>query len=423
MSHQRIRTPVLVVGAGPAGISAAWAAAEAGARVTLIDNNPLPGGQIWRGAKPPDRLSKRWFDRLDKAAPARIHSARIVSAGSESRTLLAELPNESTAAIAYDKLILATGARERFLPFPGWTMPGVVGAGGLQALVKSGLDVRGKHVVLAGSGPLLLAVADLLRDREANVVLIAEQAPGSAVNRFGLKLGATPGKLRQALMLRAKLATIPYLTDCWVESCHGDGQVREVHVIRSGRRWKVESDYLGTGYGLVPNTELAALLGCETGPDGVAVDEMQQTTVEGVYCVGEAAGIGGVDKSLVEGTIAGYAATGSVDGARDLFDDRTRQRQFAQAMKAAFALRGELRSLTTPETIVCRCEDVRLSDLDGLEGWRDSKLQSRCGMGRCQGRVCGPAVEFLKGWHPAVVRPPLFPTRIGTMIADDEVNT
>ncbi len=422
MSHQRIKTSILVVGAGPAGISAAWAAGEGGARVTMIDNNPLPGGQIWRGAKPSDRQSAQWFERLEKAAPTRIHSARIVSADPGARTLLAELPNESTAAIAYDRLILATGARERFLPFPGWTLPGVVGAGGLQALVKSGLDVRGKRVVLAGSGPLLLAVADLLREREANVVLIAEQAPGAAVLRFGLKLAATPGKLWQAAALRARLATIPYQTNCWVESCHGDGRLNEVNVNQSGRRWKVECDYLGTGYGLVPSTELAALLGCETGADGVAVDEMQQTTVEGVYCAGEAAGIGGVDKSLVEGSIAGYAAAGDESAARALFDDRARQRRFGRDLEAAFALRDELRSLTTPETIVCRCEDVRLSDLDSLDGWRDAKLQSRCGMGRCQGRVCGPAVEFLKGWHPAAVRPPLFPTRIGTMIADDEVN-
>ncbi len=423
MSHQRIQTPILVVGAGPAGISAAWAAAQTGAKVTLIDNNPLPGGQIWRGAKPSDREARRWFERLDKAAPTQILPARIVSAEPEARTLLAESPDHRTTSITYGKLILATGARERFLPFPGWTLPGVVGAGGLQALVKSGLDVRGKRVVLAGSGPLLLAVADLLREKEANVVLIAEQASGTAVTRFGLKLAATPGKLSQALALRARLAAIPYQTNCWVESCHGVERLSEVSVNQDGRRWNVECEYLGTGYGLVPSTELAALLGCETSPAGVTVDEMQQTTLEGVYCAGEATGIGGVDKSLVEGSIAGYAATGDESAAKSLFADRSRQRQFAKAMSEAFALRDELRSITTPETIVCRCEDARLSDLDGLEGWRDAKLQSRCGMGRCQGRVCGPAVEFLKGWHPATVRPPLFPARIGTMIADDEVSS
>jgi NADPH-dependent 2,4-dienoyl-CoA reductase/sulfur reductase-like enzyme len=185
----------------------------------------------------------------------------------------------------------------------------------------------------------------------------------------------------------------------------------------------VDCDYLGTGYGLVPNTELAELLGCTATAAGVAVDSLQMTTIDGVFCAGEAAGIGGVDKAVVEGSIAGYAAAGNRDAAQALFGQRDRQYGFASLLKETFTLRPELRSLTRPDTIVCRCEDVRLSEFATREGWRDAKLQSRCGMGRCQGRVCGPAVEFLKGWKPSPAKPPIFPARAGTMIADDEVES
>ena len=107
--------------------------------------------------------------------------------------------------------------------------------------------------------------------------------------------------------------------------------------------------------------------------------------------------------------------------ARALAGEVARQLGFAGAMAEAFALRHELKVLATAETVVCRCEDVRMGALEGMEGWREAKLQTRCGMGRCQGRVCGGALEFLKGWRPAVMKPPVFPARVATMVAEDEV--
>jgi NADPH-dependent 2,4-dienoyl-CoA reductase/sulfur reductase-like enzyme len=421
MSHVKMQGSIVVVGAGPAGMAAAWAAAEAGGDVLLVDNGAAVGGQIWRGGKGMDRLSRKWLGRLVGAKRIRRVEARVVSAEPEKRLLLAETAEGGSVGVRWEKLVLATGARERFLPFPGWTLPGVVGAGGLQALVKSGLDVRGKRVVLAGSGPLLLAVADLLREREATVVLIAEQARGAAVRRFGMKLALMPGKLTQAVAMKARLATVPYLTGCWVERAEGGERLKSVSVKQGGRRWRVECDYLGTGFGLIPSTELAGLLGCETGAEGVVVDSMQRTSVEDVYCAGEATGIGGVDKSLVEGEIAGWAAAGQEGAASALVVAVAKQLGFAKAMAEAFALRDELKALATAETVVCRCEDVRMGALEGMEGWREAKLQTRCGMGRCQGRVCGGAMEFLRGWEPAVMKPPVFPARVATMVAEDEV--
>lgn len=137
----------------------------------------------------------------------------------------------------------------------------------------------------------------------------------------------------------------------------------------------------------------------------------------GVYCAGEPTSIGGLELSLLEGQIAGYTSAGRFDTARSLFTRRNRLRRFASRLERAFALRPELKELPHPQTLVCRCEDVALSRLREHSSWRAAKLLTRCGMGPCQGRVCGPALEFLLGWQPESVRPPVFPVRVETLMA------
>jgi NADPH-dependent 2,4-dienoyl-CoA reductase/sulfur reductase-like enzyme len=365
---------IVVVGAGPAGLAAARCAAECGKRVAMIDDNSAPGGQIWRGEKfpiPPVKV---------------ICGARVVAAPAPGRLTLESY--DDSFDIGYESLILATGARERFLPFPGWTLPHVAGAGGLQALVKSGMPIAGKRVVVAGSGPLLLAVAAYLKKRGATVPLVAEQADGWTVTRFGLSLPLA--KMLQGIRLRKG---IRYVTGCWpVSAAPGS-----VTLSRGGT---VACDYLACGFGLVPNTELLTLVG---------------GTNERVFAAGEVTGIGGLELSIVEGIVAGYTAGGQPDRARGLFPDLEKHRRFASALERAFALRAELKGLATDETFVCRCEDVTLGRLREWSGWREAKLQTRCGMGPCQGRVCAPAVEFLLGWKSESVRPPVFPARVGTL--------
>jgi NADPH-dependent 2,4-dienoyl-CoA reductase/sulfur reductase-like enzyme len=318
--------------------------------------------------------------------------------------------------LSYNKLILATGARERFLPFPGWTLPNVAGAGGLQALVKTGLTISGKRVVIAGSGPLLLAVASYLREHGANVLLIAEQASRSRLARFALSLLNQHGKRRDAIELKRRLNGVKYLSGCWPVAADGNEKLASVTLQRGNKRWQVECDYLACGFHLVPNLELAELLGCNLERGAVTVDEFQQTTVANVYAAGEATGIGGLELSLIEGEIAGLSVAGKRDEARKLFGVREKQRRFARILNETFALRDELRDLVTSETIVCRCEDVRFERLKAHDSWRPAKLQTRCGMGPCQGRVCGPAVEFLFGWKAESVRPPVFPVRVESML-------
>jgi NADPH-dependent 2,4-dienoyl-CoA reductase/sulfur reductase-like enzyme len=409
---------VLVIGAGPAGMAAAIRARESGARVTVVDDNSAAGGQIWRGGPAShDSQSAWWFEGFRDANIPTLTHTQVISAGANARTLLAETPDRSFE-IHFDKLILATGAREIFLPFPGWTLPGIMGAGGLQALAKTGLPVRGTRIVVAGSGPLLLAVAAYLRKHGARVTLVAEQAAQGAIMRFGSQLVRHPEKLVEAITLKFSLAGIPQRYGCWVEAAEGGERLERLRIRQGGKTWIEECDFAAIAYGLCPNVELAGLLGCRIDKQAVVVDEFQQSSIEDILCAGESTGVGGVDLSIVEGEIAGYAACGQLESARRLFATRNKAKTFAQALNTAFALRPELKQLPTPETIVCRCEDVSFQELQSYGSFRAAKLHSRCGMGPCQGRICGPAAHFLFGWNVDSFRPPIFPVRIGSLILE-----
>jgi NADPH-dependent 2,4-dienoyl-CoA reductase/sulfur reductase-like enzyme len=543
---------IIIVGAGPAGLAAAHAAAPSGASICIIDDNPLAGGQIWRGgaAEQRDGRAREMWQAIAAARNVRIMpSARVLYAPAPGELLVQD--DETAHVLRYQHLILATGARELLLPFPGWTLPGVTGAGGLQALAKGGYPVEGKRVVVAGSGPLLLAVADTLIARGAEVVAIIEQAPLSSLARFALGLGATPSKLAQALQLAWRLRAVSYRHGAFVRAAYGDGRLQRIE-LHDGEQ--IECDFLACGYGLLPNTELARALGCTTTTwrtPAVQVDEWQRTSVPSIYCAGEGTGIGGVDLALAEGRIAGLHASGqapasaargpsaistpsapshaapaayaasaggttpaahaasaggtapavhaasaggtapavhaasaggtalaaqaaSADGTvttayaasaggtaraaqgasaggtavgvhaasagrktavavggwrapggssvevRKAFAERTRWTRFAARLAKAFELRQDLKQLCERDTIVCRCEDVTHGELQEHTSWRAAKLYTRCGMGPCQGRICGAATAQLYGWQPDTVRTPISPARAGSIIATEE---
>jgi D-hydroxyproline dehydrogenase subunit alpha len=402
---------VLVVGGGPAGLAAASSAAEHGVRVGLIDDNPALGGQIWRqGIAGVNPEAESWIRKLHSTGVEMICGARVFDHPSPN-LLLAEVQDD-LLELRYRKLVLATGARERFLPFPGWTLPNVMGAGGLQALVKSGYSIGGKKVVVAGTGPLLLAVAAYLRTHGAEIVMICEQASWWRLMRFGVSLLKYRDKIAQGRALRKELNGVPFITGAWPVAAEGNEVLKSVSISRGGKLESIACDFLACGFHLVPNTELAALLGCHMRQGFVEVDDIQQTSEAGVFCAGEPTGIGGVELSVVEGQIAGHAAAGHEDVARKSFPLRQKLRKFADALDRTFALRPELRELTDAETIICRCEDVTYGRLKAQTSWRAAKLQTRCGMGPCQGRICGPQTEFLFGWSPDSVRPPFFPARV-----------
>lgn len=403
----------LIVGSGPAGLATASAILECGQAATLAGT--LFGGPLQRGVesmpmpRSPGNLSM--FEG-------------VVFNGSPEQGVLSgsQMPSWPENhirgnRIRFKRLVLATGARELFLPFPGWTLPGVLGAGGLQLLVKKGLDVRGKRIAIAGSGPLLRAVAATMLQRGAAVVCLAEQAPAAKLAKFAATLARFPEKLVQGAGLAWRLLDVPQWSGAWpVEVVPAPGNGLLLRLTDGFSQWSVEADLVACGFGLVPETHLAQVLGCKVENGAVVVDERQRTSVENIWCCGEATGIGGEGKAQAEGHLAGLDVCGRADTTGRWTRRRRRARDFARLLADTFALRPELRTMARPDTFICRCEDVRTADVARCSDWREAKLHTRCGMGLCQGRVCGPAAAWLWGMNTTDARFPVSPTRIAEML-------
>lgn len=421
----------IILGAGPSGLAAALAASKSGANVAVIDDNFSSGGQIWRGGahqQKDSRAQAMWTELNNRSHVHFYFQSKVIHAQScaDGYELLIENTARSEPALRLqaNSIILCTGARELLLPFPGWTLPGVTGAGGLQALCKNGYPVQGKRIVVAGTGPLLLAVAATLRERGAIVTHIVEQSPLNQLASFGLKLWATPEKIKQSLQLAWALKDSRYWSNSYVAAAQGKDTLTQIQVQHGDKIDTIPCDLLACGYGLIPNTELAAHLQCQlTDTDAyqaVIVDEWQRTSQANIYCAGEGCGIGGVDKALAEGRIAGYAASGQTDQAQASFKERKKWRTFARHLHQHFQLRPELRTLAQDDTLICRCEDVSLAQLKQHADWRSAKLHTRCGMGACQGRICGAANRFLFSWEKDAGRSPVSGALIASLISTTE---
>ncbi|ATZ23896.1 Hydrogen cyanide synthase subunit HcnB [Streptomyces lavendulae subsp. lavendulae] len=436
-----------IVGAGPAGLAAAVTAARLGLRVTLLDAGERPGGQFYRhpapglGALRPQALHHDWraFTAREAALRAHVASGRIAHHpfhhvwtvapdGADGWILHAVAgPEEHAATYGARAVLLATGAYERQLPFPGWTLPGVVGAGGAQAMLKGGLVLPGRRIVVAGSGPLLLAVAGSLAAAGATVPAVAEAASYTAYAPQARALLRNPAKLAEGAVYGGALARhgIRLLTRHAVTEAHGRGRVEAVTVARLDRDWRplpgtarrIPCDALAVGHGLVPQLELATSLGCATlqAPDGTValdLDAAQRTSVPGIWSAGETGGIGGAQLALTEGEIAAHAIAG-VPVAPSLTRTRARLRAFAGAMAAAHRPGAGWTDWLPDAATVCRCEEVPAGGIReavaelGARDARTVKLLTRAGMGWCQGRMCGPAVAALAGEDPAPDRRPL----------------
>ena len=408
---------LLIIGAGPAGMAAALATAPRGLSIVLLDDNPLPGGQIWRDG-PHAQVPKQARDmrsQLKGMSNVRLHSGcKVVALAGPKRLLLEDA--ERGWVMSYNTLILCTGARERLLPFPGWTLPGVSGAGGLQALIKGGLQVTDERIVIAGTGPLLLASSATAQKHGAEVVRIAEQAPLSAVAGFAAGLWRWPNKAIQAITL----ASAAYRTSAHVLAALGKDRLEGVRVQVGDTVEELACERLACGFSLVPNIEIGQALGCTVRDQSIVVDEWQASSLAHHFAAGECTGFGGSELALVEGRIAGLVAVGERDKARGLWAERQRWQGFADKLNKAFRLSPALKHLAMPETIVCRCEDVRYADLAEHSSWTGAKLATRCGMGACQGRVCATAAQTLFGWEPPLLRPPFSPARISTLACLDE---
>ncbi|MZF86325.1 NAD(P)/FAD-dependent oxidoreductase [Streptomyces sp. SID5643] len=432
-------TDLAVIGAGPAGLAAALAASARGVLVTLLDAATQPGGQFYRqpaaglGARRPEALHHGWrtWERLRDglaASAVRVltdHHVWCVERTPDGFTVHALLgpEQEESVGVPARAVLLATGGYEQVLPFPGWTLPGVVTAGGAQAMLKGGLVAPGRRAVVAGTGPLLLPVATGLAAAGVEVAALVES---TAPRRLARHAPALAGKLAEgaghvAGLLRHR---VPVLTRHTVVRAHGEDRLTGVTVaaldagghVRPGTERHLPCDTLAAGHGMLPHTDLAESLGCRLDGPAVAVDTEQRTDVPGVWAAGEATGIGGAALSLAEGHIAGCSAAARLHGtapgpAPAALKARAALRRSAAALGSACTPPVHWPEQLTDDTVVCRCEEVSAGSvreaLDlGAGDERTVKLLTRAGMGWCQGRMCSTAVAGLAGCAPTPAKRP-----------------
>ncbi len=310
----RREADVAVIGAGPAGLAAAVHAAQAGASVVVVDQSAHLGGQIWRNQEStqlPDR-GRDWLARFRACGAEYLPNTAVATAEPGVLSLVGPRGPIELRARA---VVLATGARELFLPFPGWTLPNVFGVGGLQALIKSGLGVHGKRVVIAGTGPLLFPVAATVAASGAELLAVCEQADRRRLVAFAASLWRSPAKLAAAVSYRSAFRGTPLRTGTWIERAEGGDRLERVTMTDGRRRWTLDCDILATACGLIPNVEVGLSMGCDVVGGALVVDGGQRTSVAGVYAAGECTGVAGEDAALTEGAIAGAVAAGGGSGA------------------------------------------------------------------------------------------------------------
>ncbi len=459
------KVDVAVVGGGLAGAAAAEVLGCRGVGVLILDDNLHPGGQYLRGGRATgvgwtDGIKRRGFeliDRLPREVVEVRNRAEVLGIEPGFGLLVAD-GNGGIFTVEAEHVLLATGARERFIPFTGWTLPGVLAAGAVQVLIKQSGVLPARETLVAGAGLFLTAVAGDIAKSGGRVPAVLDEAPLRRRIPPPLLLADQLLKFAQGGMLLTRLlsagARMRHSTR--ITAARGDGRVREVTAARVDRRGAVipgsemvlPASCLAVGFGFIPNTELAQLAGCRMVFDSalggwvVAVNEELETSVAGMYAAGEITAIGGAAKSLTEGRLAGHSILrrmgvrpdgGLVPAAAALLRARRRQLVFARYFNSQHTFEPDWMrrwiSGLSDELIICRCEDVRLGDVRravaaGFDAPAGLKKATRCGMGICQGSTCKTILldvlaaitgKPLSHIPLPSVRMPVKPTYLGTL--------
>ena len=453
---------IVIVGAGPAGMSAAIEASGSGARLLVVDENLHPGGQIYRSIGRNRRQmndvlgSDYWagrdlaeaFDRSDTdyAAAASVWSVEADLPGPHRLSVGISLNGRATM-VGANVLILATGAVERPFPVSGWTLPGVMSAGAAQIALKSAQIVPAGRVVLAGCGPLLYLVASQLLTAGADIAAML------TTTGRGEKLAALrhlpdflrSSYLRKGMELMLKVHRhVPVHSGISSLSVDGKERAEAVRFTQGGRTRHVEADCVLLHHGVIPSINLASAAGCALEwNDGQRAftpisDGNGRSSVKGVLLAGDGAGVAGAQYAALSGRMAALTALADLgrlarqDYARGVQEIRSEQRIWQRGrvfLDALYAPGPSFRAPADPETIICRCEEVRAREVRdavslGVLGPNQLKTFLRCGMGPCQGRLCAQTVSEIiadeRGESPRDVgvfrfRSPVKPLRLGEL--------
>jgi NADPH-dependent 2,4-dienoyl-CoA reductase/sulfur reductase-like enzyme/bacterioferritin-associated ferredoxin len=459
-------TDVAVVGAGPAGLAAAVAAAGCGLRVTLIDELPAPGGQylIDHAAMNGRTASGGW------ATAAERHGTELLSRLSQTdlietrfQTLVWNLTGDLTLALyqqgqaeylSAGAVILASGAREQVIPFPGWTLPGVMTVGAAQLLAKRHRIAPGRRILLAGSGPLLLPAAAHLAELGAQISAVLEATRLQAWLKHGPSVWGQWDRLNEGRSYLSALrrARIPYRFGRTVVRAQGAGRIETAVAAEldsrgrpvSGTEEELHVDALCVGFGLVPNSELAQAAGASLRFDPAGggwtpeASARLETSVPGLFTAGEAAGIAGAAAALLDGRLAGLGAAyrlGCLSESKlseewaSCAGQRRRMKRFGAMLNTLFAPAQGLSAITTDETVICRCEEVTAGEVraavaHGVTTLDALKTRIRTGQGHCQGRTCGATLARMiaqQSGRPAAeagvfrARPPVKPVPMAAL--------
>lgn len=420
------QTDLVVVGAGPAGLAAACAASSCGLEVALVDEHASPGGQLFRNIESPLGLSM--LDAKDRQAGMELVENFRKSGvayypgttvwGIEPRLISCTRKGISTL-MPTASVIIAPGGMERPVPFPGWTLPGVMGAGGADILLRSGGTLQKDPkapVVLAGNGPLLLLLACHLIEKGVNIAAWLDTGYWS---RRLLSTGLLPASLLDSpylgkglsMALRILKGKIPIVTGVRNIRAKGERCLERVTYETHGKTKHIDTECLLRHEGIIPRTHISNSMGAEHRWDPLQrywyplTDEFGASSINGVYLSGDAGYVHGGDASIIKGTLSGIAAAkrlGIISDGEATF----RAKESLSKLRRMRIARGYLRYVFAPnpnifdianETIVCRCESVTAEKIrqvvrEGNSDVNEVKLFTRCGMGPCQGRMCGPAL-------------------------------